>query len=421
MTIPIDIIGIGADAPAGLRPELLARIAAADFLAGGERHLGYFPEARGERFVIKDNLPTLIGALGDRVDKQHCVVLASGDPLFYGIGNYLIGILGVGSVRVEPAVSSMQLAFARVGVPWQAAALGSVHGRDLRSVLLPMLGQRLVGLFTQDGDSPAAVARFFLARGLYDYEAVVGENLGATGERLTRWSDLRQLAEHRFAPLNYLILIRNFGPPGWSGRYRALVPGVPDSAFVRPETGPEVMTRQEVRSVLVGRMPPVTLPGDLFWDIGAGLGTVSVELAVLRPHVEVLAVERDPERIAFLRRNRERFDAYNIRVVEGDAPDALRDETERPRLVFIGGSGDNLASILDLATQRLLDGGRLVANFVTLEHLTMTLQKLREWGWPVEITEIHVSRSDALAGLTGLKPQRGVFIVRADKPEAAHA
>jgi precorrin-6Y C5,15-methyltransferase (decarboxylating) len=415
----IDVIGVGADGAAGLRPELRERILAADFLAGGERHLGLFPEARGERFVVKDNLADLLTQLAGRIGRQRCVVLASGDPFFYGVGTFIAGTWGRDRVRVEPAVSSMQLAFARAGLPWQTAALASVHGRSLRPTLLPLLGRELIGLFTQDGDSPAAVARFFLERGLDVYEAVVGENLGAAGERLSRWATLADLARQRFDPLNYLILRRvRYPVDGTEVKwYRSMVPGVPDSAFCRPGEGPEVMTRQEVRSVLLGKLAQHGGAGDTFWDVGAGLGSVAVEMAVLRPQVEVLAVERDPARAAVLRRNRERFGAYNIRVIEGEAPEALAGEPERPLTLFIGGSGERLAGVLDLAAGRLAAGGRLVANFVTLEHLALALQRLREWHWPFEVTEVSVARSDDLAGLTGLKPQRGVFIVSADKPE----
>ncbi|MBV9122156.1 MAG: precorrin-6y C5,15-methyltransferase (decarboxylating) subunit CbiE, partial [Planctomycetes bacterium] len=139
----IDVIGIGADGPASLRPELRERIAAADFLAGGERQLSFFPEVRGQRFVIKDNLADLREELGKRFPEQNCVILASGDPLFYGIGTYLAGICGSQNVRIEPALSSMQLAFARAGISWQDASLASIHGRDPRPVLLPLLGQPL--------------------------------------------------------------------------------------------------------------------------------------------------------------------------------------------------------------------------------------------------------------------------------------
>jgi precorrin-6Y C5,15-methyltransferase (decarboxylating) len=414
----IDIIGVGADGAAGVRPDQLRRILEADFLAGGERHLGYFPTARGERFVIKDSVAELIQELGKRLGTERCVVLASGDPLFYGVGGLLAGIVGREHVRIEPALSSMQLAFARAGLCWQGAALGSVHGRDLRRALLPLLGQRLIGLFTSDRNGPAAVARFFLGHGLDGYEATVGENLGAADERVSRWPDLRALAEQRFAPLNYLILGLQRLPVASADvdRNRALVPGVPDEVFARPEGGPEVMTRQEVRSVVLGKLLRPTAAGDTVWDVGAGLGTVSVEMAVLWPHAEVVAVERDPARTALLRENRDRFGAYNVRVVEGCAPEALHAETERPRLVFLGGSGGHLTEILDLVAGRLHDGGRLVAAFVTLEHLAAALQRVRGWGWPTEVTEVHVARGDTLAGLTGLRPHRGVFLVRADRP-----
>src|SRR5262249_30826936 len=140
------------------------------------------------------------------------------------------------------------------------------------------------------------------------------------------------------------------------------------------EDGPEVMTRQEVRAVVLAKLPGPTQPGDTVWDIGAGLGTVAVEIAVLRPHLEVIAVERDPARAVFLRQNRERFGAYNVRVVAGSAPEVLHAETQPPRLVFLGGSGGRLADILTMLADRLADGGRLVASFVTLEHLTLALE-----------------------------------------------
>jgi precorrin-6Y C5,15-methyltransferase (decarboxylating) len=418
----IDVIGIGADGAAGLRPHLVERICAADFLAGGERHLAYFPQARGERLILRDNpMFDLLRELSNRFPAQRCVVLASGDPLFYGIGRLVAGICGPDNVRIEPALSSMQLAFARAGFPWQDATLASVHGRDLRSTLLPLLGKYCIGLFTQDGDGPAAVARFFLEYDVDEYAAIVGENLGADDERVTRWPDLRTLAGQRFAALNYLILTHSRCPLPLVDieRDRSLVPGVPDDAFARPAEGPEVMTRQEVRSVVLARLGGKLEPGDTIWDVGAGLGTVAVELAVLRPHVEVMAVERDPDRAALARANRRRFGAYNMRVLEGTAPDVLRGRAENPRQVFVGGSGDRLPALLDLVAERLLPGGRLVANFVTLEHLALTLGRLRRWGWPFAVTEVHVGRSDDLAGLTGLRPQRGVFLVSADRPAAA--
>jgi precorrin-6Y C5,15-methyltransferase (decarboxylating) len=258
---------------------------------------------------------------------------------------------------------------------------------------------------------------------LYDYEARVVENLGIDRERLHRWLPLEALQhQHGVAALNYLVLRRLTAAVELACRQarRALVPGSADGEFLRPEGAPEVMTRQEIRAVTLAKLGGQTVAGDTLWDIGSGLGTVAIELAVLRPHCEVVAVERGAERVALLQQNRERFDAYNLRVVPRAAPEALLDELERPRTVFLGGSGERLVDILDLVHKRLHAGGTLVANFVTLEHLALAWQRLREWGWTCDVTELHVSRSDTLAGLTGLKPLRGVFIVSARKPESEH-
>ncbi len=416
----IDVIGLGADGLAGLRPELAERIHCAEFLAGGERQLRFVASARAVRFVLKNNLEELLHELKARADHQRCVVLGSGDPLFCGIGTYLAHRLDPVQLRIEPAVSSMQLAFARAGISWQDAALASIHGRDLRATLLPLLGRLIIGLFTEDGDSPAAVAEFFLLRGLADYEAVVGENLGTAQEHVSRFPSLTQLADRHFAPLNYLLLRRTqeSAAAALVKRHRRLSPGIPDDAFLRATEGSKMMTRQEVRSILLSKLGG-TGPGDTIWDIGAGFGTVSVEMAILRGDAEIVAVERDPGRAGFLRKNREQFGAYNIRVVEGIAPEVLAAEAERPCLVFIGGSGVQLPAILDCVAARLRPGGRLLATVVTLEHLALLLHWLGERHWVSEVTEIHVACSDHLGGLTGLKPHRGVFLVRADKPEAS--
>ena len=417
MTHPIDIIGIGADGPAGLRAELLDRIRRAEFLAGGERHLALFPHGGGSRFTVRDNLVGLLEELDKRQATQRCVVLASGDPLFFGIGTYIIRVLGADRVRVEPALTSMQLAFARAGMSWQDAALASIHGRDRRTNLLPLLGKRKIGLFTQDGRSPAQVARFFLQFGAPEYEAVVGEHLGGADERVSRFPSLEALAEQDFAPLNYLILQRKGYPVDAADvtRCRSFVPGVPDGVFARPPDD-QVMTKQEIRAIVLSKIAGVLHAGDTVWDVGAGLGTVAVEIAVLRPDVEVIAIERDSLRAGFLRTNRARFDAYNIRVLEGTAPAALESEKDSPRLVFLGGSGSHLPAILTEAEKRLRLGGRLLANFVTLEHFVNTFGRFASKGWSTDVTEIHVARRDSLGGQTGLKPMRGVFMVCAEKP-----
>ena len=412
MSRPVDVLGLGAEGASGLSADSRSRLDAATFLAGGRRHLDLAGARQAERFPIADNVAALVDRLRGRGDEERCVVLASGDPMLHGIGQSLAVGLGRDQIRVEPAVSSMQLAFARAGLAWHDAAIASIHGRPTARALLPLLGRPKIGLFTQDGASPSAVAAFFLDRGLGDYSAWVGERLGS-GEERVETSDLAGLLGRRFADLNFLILERHPRPGpvfDWMGGPTL---AIPDGAFVQPDAGPILLTHQDVRSVTLSRFAGV--PDGPIWDIGAGLGGVAIDLARTFRGVEVVGVERSGTQVRFLRENRERFGAYNLRIIAGEAPDCLGSE-EGPAGIFLGGSGGRLDAILDLAFDRLLPGGKLVANFVSLENLARFSNRTRLRGWPIDVTQVQVSHGRSLAGLTSLVPLRPVWIVRATRP-----
>jgi precorrin-6Y C5,15-methyltransferase (decarboxylating) len=413
---PVVIVGIGADGLPGLSPRARAAIESATFLAGGERHLdlvGPPPiKVEVERFTIRTNLPELVDRLRARRAEERCVVLASGDPLFYGIGHLLGQSLGTDQIVVEPSLSSLQLAFARAGVSWHDAAVATVHGRPLQDALLPILGKPKVGLFTQGPFSPSAVASFLIGRGLSDYDAIVGENLGAENEHVWKFP-LPELVGREFAPLNVLILLRHSGAIPEPDLTGASAVGIPDALFAQPEAPPILLTHADVRAIVVGRF--WGLPSGPLWDIGAGLGGVAVSLARGFPTREIVAVERSADQAAYLHTNRLRFGAYNMRVVFGTAPACLEGEAD-PAGVFLGGSGGALEAILDRILRCLVPRGILVANFVGLENLGQCLKRLREAGWPFQVTEASISRSQNLAGLTTLVPDRPVWVVRAGRP-----
>ena len=232
-----------------------------------------------ETFVIDKDLAALADRLARRRSDERCVVLASGDPLFFGIGRFLIERLGRDEVEVEPSVSSLQLAFARLGIPWEDATIASVHGRPLDRTLIPLLRASKVGLLTRDGDSPSEVSAFYADRdAAYAYRASVCENLGAGDERITV-APLAELAGRRFADLNVLVLERT-EPARPLGR----TPGLPDGLFEGPAEGPNLLTHADVRVVTLSRFRD--LPEGPIWDVGAGLGGVSIELAHAFPAVE---------------------------------------------------------------------------------------------------------------------------------------
>ncbi len=406
MSEPVVVVGLGAEGLDGLNPRALGAVRDATFLAGGVRNLRLVGPTAAETFPVTDNIPALLDRLAGRGPEERCVVLVTGDPLFYGIGHAILQRLGRDEVRVETAVSAMQRAFARVGLSWHDAAIASVHGRPVSPTLLPHLGRPKIGLFTRDGDSPAEVARFFRDRDLAGlYDAWVCEDLGSPGEAVTP-APLADLVGRRFGPLNVLILVRRdpIGPDRLD---------TADEAFSRPPAGPVLLTHQDVRALVVRRFRG--LGGGPIWDVGAGLGGVTIELAREFPGTEVVAFERAPAQVAYLKTNRLRFAAYNARIVQGEAPGCLRGEAP-PAGVFLGGSGGHLAAILDAVTEQLLPRGRLVANFVGLEHLTSVWERLRGLGWNPELTQVQVSEGRPLAGLTTLVPQRPVWVVRAEKP-----
>lgn len=414
MPMPVHLVGIGAEGREGLNPKSRQILESATFLAGGRRHLAMVAAEGIETFAITNNLAELAERLEARTDDERCVVLASGDPLCFGVGAYLRHRLGPESLVVHPHVSSLQLAFARVVQPWADAVLATVHGRPLASTLLPLLGLPKIGLLTQDGTSPAAVAEFFLSHGLDEYDVWVCEKLGADDEQVSQYP-LRELIGRRFDDLNVLVLVRNPTPGAGrisSGRCGgAIVP--PDGEFDQPESGPILLTHGDVRSVVLNRFHDI--PDGPIWDLGAGLGGVAISLARQFERVEVVAVERSPVQLEFLRRNRRRFEAWNLRVVEGVAPDALLSEPS-PAGIFMGGSGGRLDAILDLVLERLSPRGVFVADFVGLENLSRTLERLKQARWAPDVAQVQISPGRDLAGLTTFTPLRPVWVVRAMKP-----
>lgn len=203
------VLGILDGGAASLTPAALAVVQRAEVLVGGTRHLGFFPQVAAERVPIKGDLEAVLGAVAAAYAAgKRVVVLASGDPLFYGIGARVVHLLGREHVRVIPNVSAMQLAFAAIGEPWEDAVLASVHGRPMEAVVDLVRRSPKIALFTDQDHSPPALARLLLAEGVPDRVAYVCENLGGPAQRVVP-TRLSQLPTQTFAPLNVLVLMED--------------------------------------------------------------------------------------------------------------------------------------------------------------------------------------------------------------------
>ena len=392
---PITIIGINGDVdslPATRRAEIFR----ADVLVGGRRHLAQFDAFSGEKIAITGKMDALAARLKTaRREGARVVVLASGDPLFYGIGGTLRRYFSPDALRIFPAPTSFQLAFAALGEPWHGAATVSAHARPLETVIPQILAAEKSAVLTDKTNTPAAIAARLLAVGLpADARCAICENLGRAGERIIR-TTLADVQSQTFVPLNVLV-VWNPNPPA-----APVPPGLPDEAF---SLWRGQITKREIRLLALAEL--ALQPGEVLWDIGAGSGAVGLEAARAQPSAAVFAVEKRAELCRHIAENHRRFPAKNYRWQQGRAPAALADWLD-PHAVFIGGSGGSLAEIIAVAKERLRPGGRLVVNVVALENLHLARQLLPD----ARVMQIQIQRGVPILSLTRFEPLNPVFML----------
>ena len=407
----IVVIGLGAEGPATLSPDALAHIQRAGILAGGQRHLDLFPDWRGERILMSADLDAFLARLKDSYRRLKTVVLASGDPLYFGIGRILLQALPREDLVFLPHVSSVQLAFARLKETWNDARVVSVHGRPIEN-LVPALAanEGKIAVLTDAKNDPHAVARFVHDHGvLSEYHIWVCENLGARDERITRWSEAEV-----YSPLNVVVLFRKQTTVGGPS---APLLGIPDHALSHrlasgrmDRRSHGLITKREIRLMVLGYLELEA--GQVFWDIGAGSGAVSIEAARLSPSLQVYAIDREPEALIHIKENVGRFRLGNVHALAGEAPDILAG-LPAPDRIFIGGSGGRLLEILDAASRRMKPTGRLVLNCITLETFSIAWSWLSERNLHPEATSVQLAHAEPLGNLHSFEADRPLFIIRA--------
>ena len=399
----IYVIGAGIEGQEGFSRRALELVAQADMLIGGARQLALFPDFSGKTLAIGANLAPVIESL--EKGEGSAVVLASGDPLFFGIGRYLLRNLPESDLEFVPNVSSVQYAFAKIREPWDDAVFVSAQGRGMKGTVDQVVAHDKIAILTDEINTPRAIANELIERGRDGYATYLCENLG-TAEELITHTDLKGLLNLPAAPLNVLILIKEY-EAGDDGAGPCL--GIPDEDFA---TVKKLITKEEVRAVSLAKL---RLRQDMtLWDVGAGSGSVSIEADHLMPNGRVFAVERNPQCRAYLKENLQRFNSRNITLVEEDAPACL-DDLPDPDRVFIGGSGGHLWKILAAVDGRLVTGGRVVLNAVTLDTLTSATEFFENASYELEVTTVNISRTRPLTDYKMFEAFNPVFILAAVK------
>jgi precorrin-6B C5,15-methyltransferase / cobalt-precorrin-6B C5,C15-methyltransferase len=406
----VTLVGIGDDGCASLSARAFNAMSRAQVLAGGERHLGFFQQFKGERVVLKNAISQSLDRIATLADEHNVCVLASGDPLFFGIGSLIIKRLGAEHVEVLPQPTSMQWAFAKVGLKWDDAAFVSVHGRSREGFLVRLKRVSKLGVFTDEENSPPRLASLMAQHGETAWQAWLCENLAGPDERVRLFS-IPQLAECAdVRPLNVLILQRT--DPAWKAP--SYIPFMHEDEFAKRMPKKGLITKREVRLLSLAAMR--IRPDSVIWDIGAGSGSVSIEAAMMAPEGRVYAVEVDPEGVEICHENLRHHGVDNVRVIAGRAPEALAD-LETPDAVFVGGSKGSMDEILNVVLDRLRDGGHVVANAITLENAGEIYATFRRRGIVPEVTLLQVSRAEPLARYLRYEALNPIQIFSASKAD----
>ena len=406
----IEVVGIGLEGAAGLAEKVRQIVENATLLVGSDRHLSYFPSHQAQKLVL-GNFREVIEEI-KRAPDERIVILVSGDPLFFGLGRLLLEKFPSEQLQFYPHLTSVQLAFNRLKVPWQDAKIVSVHGRSLEE-LIPLLQQGIekIALLTDEQNNPSAIARFYLALDLPTmYDFWVCENLEDTQEKITHFSARELEKIDNFASLNIVILLRQSQEKLFN-IYNLPLLGLPDSVFLSFPDRPGLMTKKEIRLCVLGELQLQS--EQIIWDIGAGTGSVSIEIARLSPTSQIYAVEKTAMGINLIEKNCQRFQVSNIIPVGGTAPKSLTN-LPKPNRIFIGGSGGNLLEILETCREKLKPDGILVIALATLEHLNNSLVWLRDRHWNYRLIQIQISRSIPIGDMTRFSPLNPVTIITAN-------
>ncbi|VVP46065.1 Precorrin-6Y C(5,15)-methyltransferase [decarboxylating] [Pseudomonas fluorescens] len=376
----LTVTGIGEDGFKGLGRNARHALLAASKIFGSQRQLDLLPPCiRGERQLWPSpfSVDPVLALRGEPV-----CVLASGDPMFFGVGATLARQLPSDEMLILPAPSSCSLAAARMGWPLQEVVTLSVVARPVTALNAQLFsGVRLLVL-SNDGQSPSAIAALLRERGFGPSRLSVLEHVGGEAERRID-AVANDWADPAIADLN-LIAIECIAEPDTPRLSR--LAGLPDSAFRHDGQ----LTKRDVRAITLARLAPV--PGELLWDVGAGSGSIGIEWMRAHPSCRALAIEADEGRQLLIEHNRDALGVPGLQLVRGGAPQALAG-LERPDAIFIGG-GVTREGVLDTCWARLKPGGRLIANAVTLQS-EMTLMAWREQHGG-ELTRIHIAQAQPL-------------------------
>jgi precorrin-6Y C5,15-methyltransferase (decarboxylating) len=401
---PVAVIGLGMSKN-DLTQEQLHIIQNADILVGGKRHLSHFEEILSKKIVIDRGMDTIFEEILSDSTEKTIVFLASGDALFFGIGERLKRSIGDENIIFYPNITSVAAAFSRLKKSWQDIKVVSLHGRgDPINVLEYLREREQVAVFTSPGQTPADLAIYLNANDMKEIQFWVFEQMGSSDERFDCY-DLDHAATLEFKEPNLVVLLHNAIDLSKSQFHL----GMPDACFVH-ENG--LITKSEVRVISLSKL--ALKSNHVLWDLGAGCGSVAIEASKLVPGINVYAVEKNEKRITQIQENKIRFQAECLNIIPATLPEGLSYLPD-PDRVFIGGGGKDLEEIIKVAILRLKPAGIMVINTVLLSSIHTAYEILNQLDFKPSLTQVQINESKIIAGSIRMNAQNPVWIVSGQK------
>jgi len=398
---PVAIIGMGMTLE-DLTAKHLDIIDTADILVGGKRLLNLFKDSRARKKIIGKDIDAVVDFVRQEMKKQKIVVLASGDPLFFGIGRRLVNAIGAKNTMVYPNITSVSAAFARIKEPWDDVRVISLHGRkNERRLLKALEEENIIAVFTDPKNNPAWLAGRLLENQFLNYKICVLEAMGNISEKVN-WYTLADAARMKFVSPNLVVLKRS--PIDTKDEARLFL-GAPDNRYDHPKG---LITKSEIRAVTLSKL---RLASDhILWDLGAGSGSVAMEAALFIKKGQIFAVEKNSERVAQIKNNKKRFGIGNLTAIQATLPKGL-EELPRPDRIFIGGGGKQLKSIISAAAQYLQPKGVVVINTVLIPNAEAARATLDKLGFTTEVIQVQINRSRVMPWADRLEALNPVWII----------
>lgn len=372
-------------------------VLSAKVIAGGQRLLDFFPDFVGEKIVLDKNFISIADGLLERIKKgEDITILSSGDSLFFGVANFFKTSLPFNQILIYPNISAMQSLCSKICQPWEKASFFSLHGRNSNLPWREILNAELPVIYSDSQRTVPLIAQELLKNfpNASDRLAAVGENLGSDNEKVII-EKLRKIVNFKISGLSVLMLLpvdKFIQKPG-------LALGLQDSIFVHEN---RLITHSEVRAIIISKL---RLRSGVMWDLGAGSGSIGLEVASLNKNIMVYSIEQQKEREEMIQQNIKNFGLNNIQSI---CDNSLAQVAKLPlaSAIFIGGGGQDIAQIAESAFKMLLPGGIMVASAVLLETTSALTNCLKEVN--SEVISLSINRSKKIAGARFMKSENTI-------------